>query len=282
LKRIWRWTTGFVLLLVVSMSGLAAWLWHDMQSALERRIEITGGPVVFAIDKGQSVSGIAAMIYDRGWIERPIYFVLEARRLKLTSGIQAGVYEIHDGDTPRKLLRRFANGDVKVYWVRFIEGCVFSDMRRTLTEQEALVQTLPGLSDAAIMELLGVPDVHPEGQFFPATYDYRAGTRDIDILRRAYRRMQEMLRDHWAARKTDLPYETDYEALIAASIIEKETGQAGERDRVAGVFVRRLQRNMRLQSDPTVIYGLGDDFDATRTRVSDCRRHPSTCPARRR
>jgi UPF0755 protein len=263
----WRWITSFVVLLVVSISAIAAWFWHDMQSSLEQGIEITDEPVVFTIDKGQTVSGIAAMIADQGWIERPIYFVLEAKRLHLARKMQAGVYEIHDGDTPRQLLFRFVDGDVKIYRVRFTEGCVFSDMRRTLAEQDALVQTLPSLGDSAIMALLGAPGVHPEGQFFPATYDYRTGTRDIDILRRAHRRMQDVLHNHWQARKRDLPYQTDYEALIAASMIEKETGRAGERDRISGVFVRRLQRNMKLQSDPTVIYGLGDSFDGDLRRV---------------
>lgn len=267
MRRVWRWITCFAIGLVLSISAIAAWLWLDMQSALEHGIELTDGPAVFTIDKGQSVSAIARMIADRGWIERPIYFVLEARRLELAHRIQAGVYEIHGGDTPRNLLRRFADGDIKIYRVRFTEGCVFSDMRRTLARQDGLVQTLPTLDDDAIMALLGAPGVHPEGQFFPATYDYRAGTRDIDILRRAYRRMQDVLRVHWGARKRDLPYKTDYEALITASIIEKETGRADERDHIAGVFVRRLERNMKLQSDPTVIYGLGDGFDGDLRRI---------------
>jgi UPF0755 protein len=238
-----------------------------MQAVLDQTIEIVDEPVIFKIDSGRSVTDIAGMIADQGWLRRPVYFVIEAERLDVSTKLQAGVYEIRTGDTPRELLQRFVRGEVKTYRVRLTEGVTFSDIRRVLNQKDTLEQTLPALSDSAIMALLGAAQVHPEGQFFPATYDYQAGTRDIEILRRAHRRMQEVLGRHWELRHENLPYKTSYEALIVASMIEKETGQAGERDRISGVFVRRLQRNMKLQSDPTVIYGLGEKFDGNLRRI---------------
>ena len=267
MTRVWLWPVGTLVLLILFSCGYAVWFWGEMQVALDQRFEIAGEPVVFEIKRGQTVAGVAEQMVEHGWRSRPIYFVLEARRLNLARRLQAGVYEIKNRDTPRILLQRFVRGEVKIYRVRFIEGVTFKDIRRDLAGQVALQQTLSSLNDSDIMALLGLPEAHPEGQFFPATYDYKAGTKDIEILRRAHRRMQEVLQRHWDSRKPDLPYAIPYEALIMASIIERETARADERDRIAGVFVRRLQRKMKLQADPTVIYGLGEQFDGNLRRI---------------
>jgi UPF0755 protein len=168
-------------------------------------------------------------------------------------------------------LALFASGRSIQYPVTLVEGRRFRDVVGELAEVSVLEHELTGLSDAEVMERVGIDEAHPEGWLFPDTYLVVRGSTDVALLRRAYERMQEVLAEEWANRSEDLPLATPYDALILASIIEKETGVAEERPAIAGVFVRRLQRGMRLQTDPTVIYGMDDAFDGD-IRRADLRR----------
>lgn len=238
-----------------------------MQAHLDRPIKLNQPSVLFEIKHGTSLTRIASQMKATGWLENDLYPVLEARRLNIGSNLKAGVYEVYDGVTPRELLNRFVQGDVKVFEITFIEGCNFTDMRETLSKTKHLRQTINGRDEAWVLSNIDPSLSSAEGRFFPSTYFFTSGDSDIQILRRSHLRMQEVLESYWATRTLDLPYKTPVDALIMASIIEKETGRTEERNQIAGVFVRRLKFGMKLQTDPTVIYGLGNLFDGNLRRV---------------
>jgi UPF0755 protein len=218
-------------------------------------------PVLFTIAPGMNLGQVARALEAEGWVRHHRLFELHAHLVGRARAIRAGTYEIHPGDTAAGLLARFAAGDTKVFAVTFIEGSTFRDFRRVLARQPYVRRTIQTLPDAEVMLMLGVPERSPEGSFFPSTYHYEAGTTDLALLERARLRMDAVVAAAWERRAPDLPYTDPYEAVIMASIIEKETGRAEERREIAGVFVRRLARGMKLQTDPTVIYGLGAEFD---------------------
>ena len=168
--------------------------------------------------------------------------------------------------TPREILQDISTGKTVQYSFTLIEGWNFREMMQELRKSEYLVHTLEGLNHSQIMEKLGYPDQHPEGRFLPDTYYFPRGTTDVEFLKRAYVATEQYLQEQWLNRQADLPYKDSYDALIMASIVEKETGLASERPAIAGVFVRRLRKKMRLQTDPTVIYGLGEKFDGNLRR----------------
>jgi len=264
--RLWR-RVLIIGVLLLGAAGAALFLaWQDMNRSLDTPLALTQ-PELYDIRPGSSIAKIAGDFATKGWLNHALYLRVEATQAGLAARIQAGTYELKPGDTPRALLRRFAVGDVKTYAVTFVEGASFADIM-------AQVSTLPGVeaelrhaSPADVMRALGAATEPPEGWLFPSTYYYHHRTTDRELLSRAYRQMREVLQRHWEARAKDLPYKTAYEALIMASIIEKETGRADERGAIAGVFVRRLQKGMRLQTDPTVIYGLGSQFDGNLRKV---------------
>jgi UPF0755 protein len=180
--------------------------------------------------------------------------------------IKAGSYGVSARITPRRLLDKIVSGDFALSELRFIEGWTFRRIRNVLDQHPAVKHDSSGLSDAQILERLGLEEVSAEGLFFPDTYYFAAGTSDLTILQQAYLRMQTKLEALWQQRAKGLPVANAYQALILASIVEKETGRADERDMVAAVFVNRLKRGMRLQTDPSVIYGLGASFDGNLRR----------------
>lgn len=225
----------------------------------------------FEIEPGTSVHRVAEELAAAGYIDRPLYFRLSARATGAARKIQAGEYLIEPATTPYRLLQKFVSGDVRTYTLTVIEGWTFARMMQAVRDHEMIRQTLEDNDPGAIMAALGQPEQHPEGRFFPETYQFARGTPDLDVLQRAHARMQRVLEEEWAGRADDLPLDTPYEALILASIVERETGVPDERARISGVFVERLERGMRLQTDPTVIYGLGDDFDGN-LRFRDLRR----------
>ena len=188
-------------------------------------------------------------------------FELLARALKRERAIKAGNYQITSALTPLELLEKLTRGDVTQAEVRLIEGWTFAQVRAALDASPDLRHETAGLDEAQILAKLEVREEHPEGLFFPDTYLFAKGSSDLAVLRRAYLAMQRHLAEEWKAREAELPYRSPYEALIMASIIEKETGRAEERDLIGGVLVNRLRIGMRLQVDPTIIYGLGTDFD---------------------
>ena len=199
---------------------------------------------------------------ERGGIHaRRWEFEALARLLGHSRDIKAGNYFFAQAPRPVELLEKLTRGDVLQAEIRLIEGWTFAQFRAELNASPDLRHDTMGLEDAEVLKRLQVSEGHPEGLFFPDTYLFAKGSSDLNVLRRAYRAQQRHLQAEWAARAQNLPYATPYEALIMASIVEKETGRPEERDLVAGVLVNRLRIGMRLQVDPTVIYGLGPAFD---------------------
>jgi UPF0755 protein len=226
---------------------------------------------VFEVPRGASLRSVAGLLNDRGVLERPSVWVIWARLTQRSSALKAGEYELQPGLTPRALLDVLSSGRVLLHGVTFIEGSTFADVRNALAAHDAIQVTLETRSAEEIMTTLGSPGLHPEGQFFPDTYHFPRGTTDIELLAIAHRRLQSELQAAWDARTKDLPLASAYEALILASIVEKETALDSERPAIAGVFIERLRRGMRLQTDPTVIYGMQDRYDGN-IRRADLRR----------
>jgi UPF0755 protein len=202
------------------------------------------------------------LLADRGWVSKPIILKLYGRINPQAAEIKAGEYRFEEGMTLAEGLAMMRLGDVVRHQLTLVEGWSFTQLLRYLDAQDLLEKQVLGQGGElwAQLNIAEPMSQVPEGLFFPDTYDFYRGDKASLILNRAYQRMQRVLADEWASRAEDLPYENPYEALIMASIIEKETGVAEERAEIAGVFVRRLQTGMRLQTDPTVIYGLGDSY----------------------
>lgn len=224
-------------------------------------IPLAAGQEVFLIRSGSHIKSIAQDLARRKIIDDPWLFILLAKLRGLETRVRAGEYQIEPGLTADELLEKFARGNAIQYKLAIIEGWSFRQMLAAIAEDPVIESTLQGKSDAEIMAILGYPGQHPEGLFFPDTYRFPKGTSDVDFLKRAYQVMQKHLEREWNQREPGLPLNSSYEALILASIIEKETGAGFERPLIAGVFVERLKRKMRLQTDPTVIYGLGEHYD---------------------
>lgn len=216
---------------------------------------------VFLIKSGSNIKTIAHQLTQQKIIEDPWLFILLAKVKGVETRVRAGEYLIEAEQSPDDLLETFIQGSSIQYSFTVIEGWSFRQMLEALAQDPILEHRLENKSDAEIMQLLGYPDQHPEGLFFPDTYRFPKGTNDIEFLKRAYEVMQTHLQREWNQRDSDLPLASSYDALILASIIEKETGAGFERPLIAAVFSQRLRHNMRLQTDPTVIYGLGAGFD---------------------
>ena len=224
-------------------------------------------PIVVELVPGGSFVGFAAELKSAGVIRLDWLFTTYARWKDQTNRIQAGEYRIGVGETPEGLLADLVAGAVATYDVRIVEGTTITRVFEKLAHTPKLVNDLGSVSARTLMAQLQLGDGPAEGQFFPDTYGYKKGTRISDILLRAHDRMQTALEREWPNRAIGLPYATQQDALIMASIIEKETGRDEDRGKVSRVFVTRLQRGMRLQTDPAVIYGLGDGFDGNLTRA---------------
>ena len=218
-------------------------------------------PLQFDLRKGSTLTAVSRQLADAGVLTYPALFVLLGRMLDKAGSIKAGNYEIEMPITPLQLLRKITEGDYTQVAIVFPEGWTFRQMRRALDEHPALRHDTSGLADGDILARLSSSDAAAEGWFFPDTYYVSSGSSDLTVLRRAHQRMRDHLAAQWERRASGLPLASSYEALILASIIEKETGQAEERPLIAAVFVNRLRAGMKLQTDPTVIYGLGDNFD---------------------
>jgi len=225
------------------------------------------GPATAAVKlkvvAGESTRGVLARLATLGAVAHPREVELYLRLHQRIPRIEIGTYEVPAQASPADIILMFDQGRVVLDQMTVVEGATFADFRRELDAQPDIAHTLRGKSDAQVMSALGHAGEAPEGRFFPDTYRFAPGTSDLTILSMAYERMAAMLAKVWEQRSPDLPFDTPYQALILASIVEKETGVADERARVAGVFVNRLRHGMRLQSDPTVIYGLGNQYDGT-------------------
>ena len=218
-------------------------------------------PVQFNIGAGSGLRSAARQLAQAGVLRHPGLFVALARLLGEAGNVRAGEYEIDRPITPYQLLRKVTQGEVTQIAIKFVEGWNFRQMRRALDEHPAVKHESSSLGDADILQRLSIKEASPEGLFFPSTYHFASGSSDLRILRRAHRLMQEHLAAQWENRASGLPLASPYEALILASIVEKETGRSGDRPLIAAVFLNRLRNNMLLQADPTVIYGMGEAFD---------------------
>jgi UPF0755 protein len=218
-------------------------------------------PLQFDLKPGSSLRAAAQEMERAGVLREPERFILMTRLLGGAASIKAGNYEVSEPVTPYRLLQKILLGEVTQATVTFVEGWTFRLMRKTLDEHPDVAHATRGLTDEEVLQRLGIEEASPEGLFFPDTYHFARGNSDLRVLRRAHRLMQSHLEAQWAARAHELPLATPYEALILASIVEKETGREAERPLVAAVFVNRLRKGMLLQADPTVIYGLGETFD---------------------
>lgn len=263
LKRTLAFSVLWLLLLcVLATAGAVFWVRMPLQLGADK--------IDFVIEEGSNMRSIARQVSAAGIPVYPDALVALARLTGADRKVKAGGYELIRGDSLWVLLSRLSRGDVTQREVTFIEGWNFRQIRAALRKHPDVRQTLDGMDDATILRMIGSNATHLEGLFFPDTYLFAVGSSDIDILRRAYRAQEHELTEMWARRAPDLPLKTPYEALILASIIEKETGHEVERNRIAGVFINRLRIGMPLQTDPTVIYGIGETFDGD-LRRSDLR-----------
>lgn len=261
--RFWRKIVVSGVVLAVLVVGGAAWYlarWQQAPLPVGERAVVTLKP-------GEPFARFAERLQARGMVNHPRLLTLAARLGGDARRVQAGEYEIVAGETPAGLITRLVAGDVMTYQVKIVEGWTAMQALAVVRGHPALDQELEGVSVHTLLDLLGLPGGHAEGLFFPDTYQFVRGDSDADIMRRAYARMKEVLNEAWSERDAGLPYDSPYQALIAASLIEKETGQAADRPIISQVFSLRLARGMRLQTDPSVIYGMGESFDGNLRRV---------------
>jgi UPF0755 protein len=255
------------LLVLAIAGGAAAWGgWKLYQEFLATPVTLDTDQVVYEVREGATIRGVAHDLADRGWIPSRFLFTMHAYETAQQNRLKAGEYAIEAGMTPPELLALLTSGKSIQFPVTIVPGMTFREVIAAIDDADVFEMSLEGLSNDELVERLGIDAEHPEGWLYPDTYLFARGTTDVEILTRAHQRMREVLDEEWAGRGDDLPIDTPYEALILASIVEKETGKAGERPRIAGVFSRRLEQGMKLQTDPTVIYGLGDAFDGDITR----------------
>lgn len=213
------------------------------------------------VTPGAPLRQVAAELHAQGVLPQPFELVWLARLRGDTHSLRAGEYLVPPGTSVAGLLDLLKSGKVVLHSLTLVDGWTFKQVMQAVDSDPALSHTLVGKDTAAVMAALGHPGEAPEGRFYPDTYQFPKGTSDVAFLQRAYRDLQSHLESAWQKRAPGLPYRTPYEALILASIVEKETAQPKERGEIAGVFVRRLEKGMRLQSDPTVIFGLGDAYN---------------------
>ena len=252
---------GSVLFIVVSLVLLTGF------RSLYMPISSQGEASIFEVSAGSSLSRVAMELASEGVIQGPQLFKLLALWRGVDQQIKVGEYRLESGISPAELLTKMVVGDTIQYRVTLVEGWTFRQALQAIGRSEKIDARLQSATDQELAALLEIDRPSPEGQLFPDTYFYSAGTTDVEILRRAHRRLQQMLASAWESRLGALPYDNAYEALILASIIEKESALGTERGHISGVFIRRLESGMRLQSDPTVIYGLGENYSGDLSRA---------------
>ena len=260
MKRLFFRVFALALAGVVALLGLFVWFAYTP-------VGLRQSPLDFTVEPGSGMRQVARQLTDAGIDTWPFALVMLARVTRQANGIKAGSYEVEAGVTPLLLLDKLTRGDTTQAELALIEGWSFRQFRAALDRHPDLRHDSAGLSDSEVLARIGADATHPEGLFFPDTYLFARRSSDVDLLRRAHRQQQRILQREWAQRAGGLPYQTAYEALVLASIVEKETGRAADRPLIASVFVNRLRGGMLLQTDPTVIYGIGPAFDG------DLRKH---------
>ena len=254
-------------LAILVVVGAGAYLAYRAMQWLHQPLATISVPTMYEIPLGASIAAVAQDLQRHGILEHPHWFALWARYQGKSRSMKAGEYQLQPSLTPAQLLELFVSGQVFLHGITFIEGTRFTDIMHLLATNPAVKQRLPKASPEEVMAALGAPGVPAEGQFFPDTYKFPRGTSDENILAIAHRRLQQELQAAWDARAPDLPLENAQEALALASIVEKESALESERPLIAGVFVARLRQGMRLQTDPTVIYGMAENYDGNIRRA---------------
>ena len=253
-------------LLAVLGVGAMAFVIHNVNDFMNTAMDIPEDGLEFQIESGSSFTAVTQKLKAAGAIDDDRWMRLYARWHKLGGGIHAGDYLIASGATPLVALEQFSNGSVRLYTFTIIEGWNHRDLLAAMHANDAIDATMSDEDWPALLESLGSDTLYPEGLFLPETYRFPKDTSDRELLAQAYDLMQTTLAEEWPERSPETPVNSPYEALILASIVEKETALADERAKIAGVFKRRLAKRMRLQTDPTVIYGIGPAFDGNLTR----------------
>lgn len=253
-----KWLIGIAAASSVAAAAAGLVLWFAWQG-LNAPLTVTEPRVFLDVPSGAPLARVSSGLADRGILSNPGVLTWYGRLTGDATRIRAGEYVLTPGLTPLDLLDKLVAGQVHMHQLTIIEGWRFTDMLRAVRAHAAISAT--ELDGEALMTELGKPGVHPEGQFLPDTYTFPRGTTDLELFGWAHDALERILERAWAARSAATPLDTPYDALILASIIEKETALDSERRAISGVFARRLQRGMRLQTDPTVIYGLGDEYD---------------------
>lgn len=248
-----------VLFALVSAGGL---IWYGNQA-----LRFEPLPKIVNVPTGTHLRSLGAILEREGVIGNAQVFWLMGRVMGKGGTLKAGAYSLDKPLTPLELLDKIERGEIFQATVRFIEGWNWREIRAVLAAQPLLINESASMSNAELLRAIGAEETHPEGLLFPDTYFFAPHTSDIKVLRRAYRLQHEKLMAAWEKRAAGLPYRTPYEALIMASIVEKETGAAFERPQIAGVFLNRIRLGMRLQTDPTVIYGVGERFDGNLRKI---------------
>lgn len=244
----------WLLFLLVILAGLFAYYAHS-PIPLERT------PFEFTLKQGSSLKSAASQIGKAGGLDSQWLFVMLGRGMGKAARIKPGNYQLEHEVTPLQLLNIISKGQIAQSSLTIIEGSTFRQLRVMLDAEPTLRHDSAPLSDEEILKRIGASETVAEGLFFPDTYNYANGSSDLIVLKRSYQLMQRKLQENWKDRDANLPFDTPYQALILASIVEKETGQPSDRPMIASVFINRLRKNMRLQTDPSVIYGIGEKFD---------------------
>ena len=232
----------------------------DVYAYLNSPIESIKQQQSVVVASGETLGSVSRKLNERGLNEKPLYLKLYARLSGKANKIKVGEYQLDPGTSPIALLDLLVSGKTVQYSITIPEGWTFKQMLEALHNHEQIRATIDIQATEEIMEQVGAPGLHPEGRFLPETYFFTRNTAEIDILQRAYRSLDKLLSEEWQKRDEGLPLKTPYQALILASIVEKETAVADEREMIAAVFINRLRKNMKLQTDPTVIYGMGDAY----------------------
>jgi len=266
-KRLTILALSVTMLAALAAAGAAWQAWERLNAP--GLVEEPGTTI--EIPSGASFRQVVSLLERHSAFDDEFALRVYARFTGADGRVRAGEYALEPEMTVLDALDRFTRGEVIQHRITLVEGLTFQQIRQVIAAHPVLEQTLTDLSDVQVMAELGAPERHPEGWFYPSTYTFPRGTSDRDLLSRAMGRMEQRLEQEWANRADNLPLSDPYEALILASIIERETGRDDERAKVAGVFTRRLEKGMRLQTDPTVIYGMGDAYDG-RIRTADLRR----------
>ncbi|MGA2188408.1 MAG: endolytic transglycosylase MltG [Steroidobacteraceae bacterium] len=258
MRRSARWAAlgiGLPILVLMAVSGLE--LWRGLAS-LDEPLNVAA-PLRFKVGVGSRFARVASALAAQGVVARPRSWALYARWKGLDTAIKAGEYDIEPGMTPRQLLEKIVNGQVVLHSLTIVDGWRVADLLLAMRRNPDILPTLPGQAD--LMAALGLPGVNAEGQFLPETYRFPSGASDVELLRQAHTALARTLSAAWAGRDSGIPLRSAEELLIMASIVEKESGLPQELPKIAGLYLHRLSIGMRLQADPTVIYGLGESYD---------------------